>query len=69
MEDYKTARDGLNSLTEGTEEFTKALNDANDKALELIKNNNLKHNSDYIVDKNGAIVINDEALNKISQES
>lgn len=67
MEEYQTARDGLDSLTEGTEEFEKALDEANNKALELIKNNNLIRGQDYAVD-NGQININDVGLERIKTE-
>ena len=36
MEEYETARDALDDLTEGTEEYTEALQEANRAALELI---------------------------------
>lgn len=67
MEEYQTARDGLDSLVEGTEKFKDALKDANDKALELIKTYGLIRGQDYEVN-NGRINIYDSALEKKKNE-
>lgn len=67
MEEYQTARDGLDSLVEGTDEFKDALKEANDKALELIKTYGLIRGQDYEVN-NGRINIYDSALEKKKNE-
>ena len=67
MEEYQTARDGLDSLTEGTDEFKTALKKANDQALELIKNYGLIRGQDYEVN-DGRIDIYDSALEKKKNE-
>lgn len=67
MEEYQTARDGLDSLTEGTDEFKTALKKANDQALELIKSYGLIRGQDYEVN-DGRIDIYDSALEKKKNE-
>jgi uncharacterized protein YaaN involved in tellurite resistance len=48
MDEYKSAREALDSLTEGTQEYQDALEKANRAALELINNNpDLFDSSDY----------------------
>ena len=80
-EDAKTAYDNLLSginthnqlleeldkLTVGTLEFQEALLKANTAASELISNYNLSPD-DYTVDQNGAIRINEEALQRVRGE-
>ena len=68
MENYKTARDGLDSLTKGTEEYADALKEANKAALDLIeKAPDLRRGEDYDW-KNGELVINDDAMERIQKE-
>ena len=66
MEEYQSARDGLDSLTEGTEAYASALKEANRLALELINNYGLVAGQDY--DWEGdELVINDEALERVQK--
>ena len=68
MENYKTAREGLDSLTKGTEEYAEALKEANKAALDLIeKAPGLKRGEDYDW-KNGELVIDDDAMERIQKE-
>ena len=68
MENYKTAREGLDSLTKGTEEYADALKEANKAALDLIeKAPGLKRGEDYDW-KNGELVIDDDAMERIQKE-
>jgi hypothetical protein len=39
MDKYKDARENIDSLTKGTQEYTDALKEANRAGIELIKNN------------------------------
>ncbi len=67
MEDYKSARDGLDELTKGTEEYREALKEANRQAMELINQYGLIEGQDFNwVD--GEIVINDDSLNRVKRE-
>ena len=66
MENYQTARDGLDSLTKGTQEYREALNEANTAALELIKLGNLVKGEDYDIE-GGEIIIKDDAMDKAKE--
>lgn len=67
MEEYQTARDGLDSLTRGTEEYSNALKEANQQALNLIQTYpELFSSSDYRWE-NGQLVINDAAMRRAEQ--
>ena len=60
MEEYKSARDGLDSLTKGTIEYTEQLNKANDIALELVNTLGLIKGQGYdIID--GEVIINEDS--------
>ena len=60
MENYKTARDGLNSLAKGTQEYRDQLNKANEEALKLIETLGLIKGSGYDI-INGEIIINKDS--------
>jgi len=57
---YEEATDTLDSLVIGTDEWKKALIEANEAALELIDNFDLIQGEDYTIDNNGQIVMTKE---------
>ena len=67
MKEYQTARDGLDSLTEGTEEYKEALKEANRQALELIKTYHLIEGEGYSWDGD-KINITDDTLIRVQRE-
>lgn len=69
-EGYKTARDNIDSLTKGTQEYTQAIIEANDQALELIKNNpeSITAN-DWSVGEDGLIEIDADALEEANKKA
>lgn len=69
-EGYKTARDNIDSLTKGTQEYTQAIIEANDQALELIKNNPESIGAnDWSVGEDGLIEIDAGALEKANKKA
>lgn len=63
MENYQMARDGLDELTKGTEEYNEALKEANRQAQDLINNYGLIEGQDY--EWSGQeLVIKGESLNR-----
>ena len=66
---YDSAVAALENLEVGTQEFTNALITANEKAWELIDAYGLIQSQDWYYGKNGEIIINDEAKNRISEEA
>ena len=62
---YDEAKRGIEGLTEGTTEYINAVREANDAALELIKNN---HDLKYSVDDNGLINIDKKSLESAQKE-
>lgn len=65
ISDYKSARDAIEDLTEGTQDWRDALIEANDKVLELIKN--YPELAKYIQNINGELKLDDNALEVIRQ--
>ena len=63
---YDEAKRGIKGLTEGTIEYINAIREANDAALELIKNN---HDLKYSVDDNGLINIDKKSLESAQKEN
>ena len=63
---YDDAKRGIEDLTEGTTEYINAVREANDAALELIKNN---HDLKYSVDDNGLINIDKKSLESAQKEN
>lgn len=63
---YDEAKRGIEGLTEGTTEYINAIREANDAALELIKNN---HDLKYSVDDNGLINIDKKSLESAQKEN
>ena len=63
---YDDAKRGIEGLTEGTIEYISAVREANDAALELIKNN---HDLKYSVDDNGLINIDKKSLESAQKEN
>ena len=69
ISNYKDARSGIDSLTEGTLEFYDAIIKSNEAAQILIDKLGLLANQDYTIDKNGLITIKEAALeNAVFQE-
>ena len=66
---YDSAVEALENLEVGTQEFTNALITANEKAWELIDAYGLIQDQDWYYGKNGEIIINDEAKNRITKEA
>ena len=65
---YENARNSLTELTRGTAEFTAAITDANQEALQLIDTYSELINGRYTVDSDGLITIDEEAIEEIKQE-
>jgi membrane protein implicated in regulation of membrane protease activity len=66
---YKSAVSALDGMTKGTQEYTNALIEANEKAWDLISTHDLVQGQDwdYAEDGSGKIIIKDEALNNIDK--
>lgn len=67
--EYKDAIDALDNLTKGTQEYRDALDEANQKALELIQNNPDKFNKDDYYWDNDKLVIKDTAMSRVAETS
>lgn len=67
MENYQSARDALDNLTKGTEEYRQALKEANRQALELINQYGLIEGQDYEWEGD-ELVIKDSAMSRIRSE-
>lgn len=67
--EYKDAIDALDNLTKGTQEYRDALNEANQKALELIQNNPDKFTKDDYYWDNDKLVIKDTAMSRVAEAS
>ena len=65
ISDWKSSRKAIDDLTVGTEEWKKQIEQANEKAKELIETYGLY--GKYSTDDNGIITINDDALQDIQQ--
>ena len=65
MDNYKSARDALDNLTEGTKEYEAALKEANRAALELINKYGLIEGQDYSWEGD-QLVIKDDAMDRVS---
>lgn len=63
MENYQSAREGLDELTKGTEAYKEALKEANRQALELINKYGLIEGQDYEWQGN-ELIIKDSAMNQ-----
>ena len=67
--EYKDAIDALDNLTKGTQEYRDALDEANQKALELIQNNPDKFTKDDYYWDNDKLVIKDTAMSRAAETS
>ena len=67
MNRYESAREGLDSLAEGTQEYKEALDSANAAALELIRLGGLIKDQDYEI-TNGEIIIKEDSLKKAQND-
>ena len=67
--EYKDAIDALDNLTKGTQEYRDALDEANQKALELIQNNPDKFNKDDYYWDDDKLVIKDTAISRVAEVS
>lgn len=70
INNYKNARDGINALKVGTEEWEEAIIAANEQALKLINTySTLMGTEGYVTfGDNGEIIISDKGLNAIKKE-
>lgn len=71
IESYQNARNSIDQLTIGTEEFTNAIIEANSKALDLIQKYDIlsdKSKEYYSVDENGLINITEAGLDAIKEQ-
>ena len=60
ISDYRDAQTAIDELTVGTEEWRDAIQDVNDKVLELIQNYPIL--AKYMSNENGRLVVSDEGL-------
>ena len=60
MSEYKSAQESLDALTRGTAEYTAKLNEANEKALQLIELLGLVKGAGYTIE-DGQIIINEDS--------
>lgn len=67
--EYKDAIGALDNLTKGTQEYRDALEEANQKALELIQNNPDKFNKDDYYWDDNKLVIKDTAMSRVAETS
>lgn len=67
--EYKDAIDALDNLTKGTQEYRDALDEANQKALELIQNNPDKFTKDDYYWDNDKLVIKDTVMSRVAEAS
>lgn len=67
--EYKDTIDALDNLTKGTQEYRDALDEANQKALELIQNNPDKFNKDDYYWDDDKLVIKDTAMSRVAEVS
>ena len=68
---YQNARDSIDQLTIGTEEFTNAITEANSQALDLIQKYSLLADAEknyYSIDENGLINITEAGLDAIKEQ-
>ena len=62
ISNYQSAREAIDSLTEGTAEFYEGIVKSNEEAQKLIDKFNLIAGRDYTLDKNGLITLNKDVL-------
>ena len=62
VSNYKSAYEGIKKLTEGTVEFYEAVLKSNEEAKKLIETLELQAGSQYQINSNGLIEINEEAI-------
>ena len=67
ISNYKSARDKISELTKGTEEYTEAVRQANEYAMELINTYGLISGQDYTF-SNGIFNIDNEAFSRAQEE-
>ena len=65
---YQDARNGLDSLTRGTVEFSESISNANDEALKLLNTYGDLIGNRYEVDGDGLIKIDEDALEDIKKQ-
>jgi hypothetical protein len=68
ISDYREAEDALDKLTKGTEEFEKALKNANRQAQALIIKYKLLKGQDYSITDDGRIIIKDTVLKQLEDK-
>ena len=67
IDNYNSAVDAIDSLTKGTQEYTQAILDANDAAIQLIQSTDKINAGDWSVGEDGLIEINESAIQKATQ--
>lgn len=68
ISNYKEAEDALDKLTKGTEEYEKALKNANKQAQALIIKYKLLRGQDYSITDDGRIIIKDTILKRLEDK-
>lgn len=68
ISNYKEAEDALDKLTKGTEEYEKALKNANKQAQALIIKYKLLRGQDYSITDDGRIIIKDTVLKRLEDK-
>lgn len=68
FDSYNSGIDNLYSLKEGTQEFTDALNKANEQAWALIEKYNLIKGEDWYIGESGEIIIKEESQKAKAEE-
>lgn len=69
MDNYQSALDALEALTEGTKEYYEALTKANDAALELIQNYSEYFSPEDYRWENGQLIIDKKALEEAEEQA
>lgn len=67
IDSYNSAIDTIDSLTRGTQEYTQAILDANDAAIQLIQSTDEIGAGDWSVGEDGLIEISESAIQKATQ--
>ena len=69
IENYEVLTKNLEKVNKSSIEWAESLYEANQTAMQIIKDNNLQHGTDYYRDSNGLIQFNGNILEDIVEES